>query len=102
MAGFGLVIDRGDGAPLRPDNVSKRFSKLARDLGLNMTFHGLRHAHASLMLAAGTDLKVTSERLGHSSITITADLYTHVASRLDRQAADALDALLANKSGLGD
>lgn len=43
------------------------------------------------MLAAGADLKVTSSRLGHSSISITADLYTHVASDQDRKAADALN-----------
>lgn len=43
------------------------------------------------MLSAGTDLKVTSTRLGHSSISITADLYTHVASEQDRRAAEALN-----------
>jgi hypothetical protein len=47
-----------------------------------------------LMLTTGTDLKVTSQRLGHSSIAITADLFTHIQSRLDQQAADALDALI--------
>lgn len=48
-------------------------------------------ARAPLMLAAGTDLKVTSARLEHSSISITADLYTHVVSEQDRKAADPLN-----------
>ncbi|MDQ3964692.1 MAG: site-specific integrase [Actinomycetota bacterium] len=87
-----LICDRGDGLPLRPDTVSKQFRTIAKAAGLPISFHGLRHTHASLMLAAGTDLKVTSARLGHSSISITADLYTHVASEQDRKAADALDA----------
>lgn len=86
-----LICERGDGLPLRPDTISKQFGVAMKAAGLNITFHGLRHTHASLMLAAGADLKVTSSRLGHSSISITADLYTHVASSQDRQAAAALD-----------
>jgi integrase len=89
-----LVFDKGDGSPIRPDGFSKRFSKAARKAGVALTFHGLRHTHASLMLAAGVDLKVTSDRLGHSSISITADTYSHVISTLDRDAAERLDALL--------
>lgn len=46
------------------------------------------------MLASGVDLKVTSELLGHSTIGITADLYTHVAEKLHKDAADRLDFLL--------
>lgn len=86
-----LVCDRGDGQPLRPDTISKQFRTLTKAADLDISFHGLRHTHASLMLAAGTDLKVTSSRLGHSSIGITADLYTHVASKSDKDAADAFD-----------
>jgi integrase len=86
-----LICERGDGLPLRPDTTSKQFRAAMRAAELDITFHGLRHTHASLMLSAGADLKVTSSRLGHSSISITADLYTHVGSALDRQAALALD-----------
>lgn len=87
-----LICERGDGLPLRPDTISKQFGTAMKAAGLHITFHGLRHTHASLMLSAGADLKVTSARLGHSSISITADLYTHVASDLDRKAAAALNA----------
>lgn len=89
-----LICERGDGQPLRPDTISKQFRDAARAGGLNITFHGLRHTHASLMLASGADLKVTSSRLGHSSISITADLYTHVGTEQDRRAAEALNAHL--------
>jgi integrase len=66
-----------------------------RAAGIDLTFHGLRHAHATFLLVSGVDLKVASARLGHSSISITADLYQHVASKLDRDAADAFVALIA-------
>lgn len=91
---LGLVIDRGDGERCDPRSVSRRFTAAAKAAGLNLTFHGLRHAFATLMLESGVDLKVTQGLLGHSSYGITADLYTHVAGKLDRQATDLLDALL--------
>ncbi|MBA2439364.1 MAG: site-specific integrase [Thermoleophilaceae bacterium] len=89
-----LVIDRGDGGPMRPDTLSHRFRKVTRRAGLDVNFHGLRHGHASLMLAAGVHLKVVSDRLGHSAIGITADLYSHVGPLLEEQAAATLDGLI--------
>lgn len=91
---FDLVIDRGDGQPLRTSSLSGRFAQAMRKAGIDLTFHGLRHGHASLMLAAGVNLKVVSERLGHSTIGITADLYTHVADQLHDAAATSLDSYL--------
>jgi integrase len=67
-----------------------------KQAGINLTFHGLRHGHASLMLAAGVHLKVVSERLGHSTIGITADLYTHVADEVHEAAAASLDSYLGS------
>ena len=90
-----LVVDRGDGAPMRVSALSQRFRYAMTKAGLDLNFHGLRHGNATLSLSAGIDLKVTSQRLGHSTIGITADRYSHVASELDRQAAQKLDDLLA-------
>lgn len=56
--------------------------------------HSLRHAHATLLLASGTDIKTVSERLGHSSIEITMDVYTHVLKELDKKASDNISNLL--------
>lgn len=89
-----LVVERGDGQPLSTSNLSGRFANAMRKAEIDLTFHGLRHGHASLMLAAGIHLKVVSERLGHSKIGITADLYSHVAEDVHEAAAAKLDAIL--------
>jgi integrase len=60
----------------------------------NLTFHELRHSHATALLVAGEPLKVVSERLGHSSVRITADVYQHVLPGLDQRAASKMDELL--------
>lgn len=71
--------------------VTPRFEAWRRgNFGLPGNIHGLRHSHASILLRAGTPLKVASEALGHSSVAITADLYTHVLGELQRDAADRL------------
>ena len=51
-------------------------------------FHARRHTHASLMLSQGAHLKIVSERLGHSSIAITGDLYSHVLPTVQREAVE--------------
>ncbi|MGA7147943.1 MAG: tyrosine-type recombinase/integrase [Microbacterium sp.] len=56
--------------------------------------HGLRHMHASLMLASGADIALTSKRLRHSSVVITADVYTHLIGDRARHAAEAVAALV--------
>ena len=90
-----LVVDKGDGSPMRVTALSQRFRYAMTNAGVDLHFHALRHGNATLSLSAGIDLKVTSQRLGHSAIGITGNLYTHVASELDRQAAKKLDDLLA-------
>ena len=56
--------------------------------------HDLRHGRASMLLAAGTDFALVSKMLGHSSITLTADTYSHLLDGIGRQAAEAADALI--------
>ena len=58
-------------------------------------FHDLRHTAATLMLGRGVHPKVASEMLGHSTIAITLDLYSHVTTTMQREAVRAIDALLA-------
>ncbi len=86
-----LVFSREDGALLRPDAVTHLFASLVHEAELpRIRLHDLRHTHASLALAAGVDIKIVSNRLGHSTTAITADLYTHVTSAVARRAADAI------------
>lgn len=74
---------------------ARLFGKLVAACGLPpVTLHGLRHGAATLALAAGTDLKVVQDQLGHSTITLTADTYTSVLPETASAAADNTAALL--------
>ena len=74
---------------------------LALKLGMpHLTFHGLRHAFATMALQAGINPKVVSEALGHSSVTITLDLYSHVLPNMQDELASAVANLL--KRGVDD
>jgi integrase len=77
-----------DGSPLSPSTVSHAFLDLARKAGFkNIRFRDLRHTHASLMLKQDISPKIVQERLGHSTIAITLDLYSHVTPGLQEAAA---------------
>jgi hypothetical protein len=69
--------------------------RLVRDAGLPpITLHGIRHSYATAALAAGEPLKVVSERLGHASTSITANLYQHVLPSMDERTANAVPNLI--------
>jgi integrase len=71
--------------------VTGTFERLAAKAGLpRIRLHDLRHGVASIMLAAGANPKVVQERLGHSSIAVTMDLYSHIAPGIQEDAAAAL------------
>lgn len=92
----GLVCAMPDGSPISPQYVSDNFRWVVKRAGLpHMTFHGLRHSQATILIASGVPVKVVSEMLGHSNTSITQDLYTHVLPTMQRQAADTLDRLLS-------
>jgi len=83
-----LVFSKPDGKPLDPSTITHTFKKIIKSAGLpNLRFHDLRHTHASLMLKQGIHPKIVSERLGHSSIGITLDTYSHVMPGLQEAAA---------------
>jgi integrase len=87
-----LVFATVSGAALEPVQVSRRFTKLAAASGLPVVrLHDLRHTSASLGLASGESLVEVSRRLGHSSITITADVYSHISPATARTSAERLD-----------
>ena len=75
----GYVFTTPAGKPVAPDRMTRLFAKLVAASGLPpVTLHGLRHGAATLALAAGTDLKVVQDQLGHSTVVLTADTYTSV------------------------
>lgn len=85
-----------DGRPLHPGNLSKRFDKLVARAGVpRIRFHDLRHTHATLALAAGIHPKVVSERLGHSTVSITLDIYSHAIPAMEANAAERVASLVA-------
>ena len=65
-------------------------------------FHDLRHTHATQLLRAGVHPKIVSERLGHSGIGITLDIYSHVLPNIQEEAVHRLDSLLAGLSSTAD
>ena len=87
-----LVFCNPDGTPLPPNSVTKAFHKLAKSVRISgIRLHDLRHTHATLMLRQGVHPKVVSERLGHSSVAITLDTYSHVLPGIQAAAARHFD-----------
>lgn len=96
---YDLVVTREDGMPISPGTVSPAFAKVVRRLGLSIRFHDLRHTHATLLLRAGVPPKVVAERLGHSTITVTMDVYSHVLPDMQEEAVARFEQVLGRASG---
>jgi integrase len=86
----GHVCTRADGSPLVPMGLTTAFRALLAGTGIGR-LHDLRHSHATAMLKDGIHPKIMQERLGHSSITTTMDLYSHASDTMQEQAAGRLD-----------
>jgi integrase len=87
-----FVYTREDGEPMQPRSLSHGWQQLiARTELPRVRFHDLRHAHATHLLASGVHPKVASERLGHSKVGITLDLYSHVLPGMQADAAARVD-----------
>lgn len=81
-----LILSTVTGKPLDVTNLTKRCRRLCAKAGLpEVPLYGLRHSNATLLLAAGTAAKVASERLGHSTVKLTLDTYTHVTTGMERE-----------------
>ncbi len=95
-----LVCARTDGRPMSI-NVSSNFRREARKMGFLISFHDLRHSHATLLMQAGVNPKVVSERLGHAGVAITLDLYSHVMPSMQEQAVRKFEELLNTGTNQG-
>ncbi|MGZ3320200.1 MAG: tyrosine-type recombinase/integrase [Xanthobacteraceae bacterium] len=86
------VVTQADGSPLQPRSLTHVVSDFLKEWGV--TLHKLRHSHASHMLASNVHPKIVQERLGHSSIAITLDIYSHLMPNMQEGAAAAVDGVL--------
>ena len=91
----GYIFCGLDGAPLHPDTISSRFKSIIKPLAVpEIRLHDLRHTSATLALKAGVHPKIVSERLGHATIGITLDLYSHVLDGMQEGAAEEIAAVV--------
>lgn len=87
-----------NGKPINPNTITKWFCSFRKRNNLPiLTFHGLRHTNASLLIGNGVDVQTTARRLGHSKATTTTNIYSHFLKRPDKEAADKLQNLFFKK-----
>lgn len=90
-----LVFSTIEGEPLSPDNLSRDWKRTCRARKLpGVSFHALRHSHASALLLRGVDVLTVSRRLGHGSPVVTLNTYAHLLEKTDTKAASAIEAAL--------
>ena len=98
LTGDDLVFSTLEGKPLRPNTITRAWAILAARCGVKVIrLHDARHTHASLMLKQGIHPKIVQERLGHATIAITLDTYSHVAPGLQETAAKRFDEAFATR-----
>jgi len=90
-----FVFSTIEGEPLSPDNLSRDWRRVCASKKLpQVSFHSLRHTHASMLIASGVDILAVSRRLGHSKASITLDVYGHLYRGADEAAAKAIEGVL--------
>ncbi len=95
-----LVFCGPDRRPLHQSRANRALKRAAKRAGLRaLRFHDLRHTHASLLLAVGENIKTISERLGHSTVSVTLNVYSHLLPDADRNAARRMDEMLGHAQG---
>lgn len=95
-----LIFCRQDGRPLRNTYLTRIMQRICEAAEVpRKRFHDLRHLSATLLLSQGVHPKVVQERLGHSNISVTMDIYSHVQPGLQKEAAERVDAILFGREG---
>jgi integrase len=89
-----LVFCRDDGNIWKPESFTDEYFRWTQKIGVKVRFHDLRHSHATHLLRLGVSPKVVAERLGHSSVGITLDRYSHVLKGMQEEAAEKIDSVL--------
>jgi len=90
-----IVFAQDNGKPMHPDTITKWFREFLKDNKLPpITFHGLRHSHATILIANNTDILTVSRRLGHNKTSTTLDIYGHAIQNSERATSDKLSNIL--------
>ncbi len=98
-----LVFCTGSGKPLAPSNIRRSLHRTLKQASLPLIrVHDLRHTAATYLLSVGTHPKVVQELLGHSTVTLTLDTYSHVLPALHKQVASHMDDLISNQNAKPD
>lgn len=93
-----LLFGKPDETPMRPNQLSWLWRSACKSLKLpRVSFHALRHTHASALIAAGVDVVAISRRLGHANPTVTLNTYGHLFKKDDSAAACAIEAALRTR-----
>ena len=93
--GDDLVFRDVDGSPVSPNTVSHAFRDICKKAAIDgIRFHDLRHTHATLLMKQGVNPKVVQERLGHSTISVTLDIYSHVVPGMQELAVLQFDEII--------
>ena len=95
---YNLICTTADGNFIKPNTLSSVFRMKTAALGLNVSFHKLRHTHISLLIKAGVPINVISERVGHASPSITHNVYSHLLPGMGRDAAERFEQLIVTSS----
>lgn len=95
-----FTLDPSGEVPIRPDLMTRRFIRLAKDGGVQVRLHDLRHFTATRLLDAGVPVRTVSGRLGHANAAMTLNVYGHFVASSDRQAAEIVGGLVANPRGI--
>ena len=91
-----LVVCTSKGTPVIPSNLKRTYQRLIKEADVPLIrFHDLRHTHATMLLAQGVHAKVISERLGHSNIKTTIDIYSHILPDMQEEAANQVDVIFS-------
>lgn len=89
-----LVVCTSTGGPANANNIYRAWTRfIEKHKAPHITFHDLRHTHVAMMIKQGVHMKVISERLGHSSISVTMDIYGHLLPNMQSEAAELMDKL---------